>query len=308
MPRRLIAIVGATATGKTALAIELARALDGEIINADSRQVYRSMDIGTAKPTAAQRAEIRHWLLDVADPDQPFTLAAFLDLANAAMADVWSRGRQPIVVGGTGQYVRALLEGWRVPRVPPDRELRDELEGRARRDSESLHRDLRAIDPVSAEAIDVRNSRRVIRAIEVTRATGRPFSEWRKRDAPNYPAPVIGLAMDRGRLYGRIDRRVDTMIGRGLVDEVSALQAAGYGRDLPSMASIGYREICAHLAGEIALDDAVVRIKTETHRLARMQSTWFRADDARIHWLDAESPMLAVDARSAIERGRISRA
>jgi tRNA dimethylallyltransferase len=301
MPR-LVAIVGATATGKTALAVELARRLNGEVVNADSRQVYRGMDIGTAKASPAEQAVARHWLVDVVAPDEQFTLARFLDLANAALADIWSRARLPIVVGGTGQYVWALLEGWRVPRVPPDRALRAELEERARRDGvASLLDELRAIDAGALSIIDVANPRRIIRAIEVTRATGRPYSEWRRRDAPSFDARIIGLRMERPALYRRIDERVDAMLAAGLADEVRRLNAAGYGCDLPSMASIGYREVCAHLRGEMTLEQAAARIKTETHRLARMQHTWFRADDARIAWLEAGWPSL-VDRAVAVAR------
>jgi len=297
MRPRLGAIVGATATGKTALAIALARSLDGEIVNADSRQIYRGMDIGTAKPTAPEQALARHWLIDVADPDDHFTLATFLDLAQAALADIWQRGKLPIVTGGTGQYVWALLEAWRVPRVPPDRTLRAELEGRATRDGgAALVEELRRVDPVSAERIDAQNVRRIIRAIEVTRATGRPFSEWQRKDTPAFDTEIIGLRLDRDALYARIDARVDAMITAGLVDEVRQLNSAGYSCDLPAMRSIGYREICAHLRGEMTLAAATARIKTETHRLARMQHTWFRDGDERIAWLDVASPELLEQA------------
>jgi tRNA dimethylallyltransferase len=302
--RRLIAIVGATATGKTALAIALAQRRDGEIVNADSRQVYRGMDIGTAKPTPAEQAAAPHHLIDVADPDETMTLARYIDLANAALDDIWSRERQPIVAGGTGQYVWALLEGWRVPRVPPDRDLRARLEAQAERDgAESVAALLRQIDPASADAIDHRNVRRVIRAIEVTRATGRPFSAWQQRDAPVWEVVTLGLRLDRVALYARIDARVDAMLTGGLVGEVRALNAAGYGCDLPPMASIGYREVCEHLAGRLSLAEAAARIKTETHRLARMQHAWFREGDARIHWLDAASPSLVDDALAAVVDG-----
>jgi tRNA dimethylallyltransferase len=301
MPRQLVAVIGATATGKTGLGIELARALGGEIINADSRQVYRGMDIGTAKPTSAERAAVRHHLIDVADPDEPFTLATFLDRANSALEDIWSRGLLPIVVGGTGQYVWALLEGWRVPRVPPDRELRARLEAIAARDGpEALVSELVDVDPTSAFAIDARNARRMIRAIEVTLATGRPFSAWQRKVRPEFATSVIGLQMDRAALHRRIDERVDVMLASGLVDEVRQLNATGYGCVLPSMASIGYREVCAHLRGELTLAEASTRIKTESHRLARMQHTWFRPQDARIHWLGAGSPDLAHDAQALI--------
>ena len=301
MPRRVIAIVGATATGKTALALTLAQRLDGEIINADSRQIYRGMDIGTAKPTPAEQSAVPHHLIDIVDPDAEFTLARFLDLARAALDEVWSRGGQPIVVGGTGQYVWALLEGWRVPRVPPDAALRAELEALAARDgTEAVAALLEAVDPASAAAIDHNNVRRVIRAIEVTRATGRPFSEWQVKDPPPWDARCLGLTMPRAALHARIDARVDAMMAAGFVDEVRRLNAAGYVCDARAMASIGYRDICENLAGRVALDDAVARIKTETHRLARMQHTWFRDDDPRIAWLDAASTTLSEDALATL--------
>ncbi len=303
MPPRIAAIVGATATGKTDLAMMLAQAVGGEIVNADSRQVYCGMDIGTAKPTVQQRTEVRHHLIDIIDPDEPFTLAIFLDLAKAALDDIWSRGRLPILVGGTGQYVRALLEGWRVPRVPPNRELRARLEAIAARDGPAaLASELLAVDPVSAADIDVRNTRRVVRAVEVTLATGRPFSAWQKKVKPDFESSVIGLRLERAALYERIDHRVDVMLASGLVDEVRKLLAAGYGCALPSMASIGYREICAHLRNELTLAEAVARIKTETHRLVRLQHAWFRLADPRIHWLDAGSPDLVEQARALIAR------
>ncbi len=301
MPRRLLAIIGATATGKTALAIGLAQALDGEIVNADSRQVYRGMDIGTAKPSRDEQAAVPHDLIDILNPDEPYTLAQFIDLATAALEDIWSRGRQPIVVGGTGQYVWALLEGWRVPRVPPDPELRASLEQiAAEQGHDALLAELRAIDPASATTIDARNIRRVIRAIEVTRATGEPYSAWQQKAPPAFAATVLGLRTDRPELHRRIDERVDAMMASGLLEEVRKLNTAGYGCDLPSMMSIGYRQICAHLASDLTLDDAVAQMKTETHRLVRMQHTWFRPDDERIHWLDATSQRLREHALSLL--------
>ncbi len=298
MRPRVVAIVGPTASGKTALAIALAQALDGEIINADSRQIYRAMDIGTAKPTPDERRAARHWLIDVAAPDEPFTLADFLDAARAVMDDIVARGKTPIVAGGTGQYVWALIEGWRVPRVPPDLTLRAELEAIAARDgADALFAELRAVDPASADVIDARNVRRVVRAIEVTRATGRPFSEWRVRDTPAFDAKIVGLRVERAALYARIDARVDSMMAAGFVEEVRGLQVAGYGCELPSMSGIGYRQICEFLARECTLDEAVARIKTETHRLARMQHAWFGAADGRIVWVDG----LSVDVADVLD-------
>jgi tRNA dimethylallyltransferase len=293
MTRRPAAIVGATATGKTTLAVALAQAIHGEIINADSRQMYRGMDIGTAKPTPSERAAVRHWIVDCVDPDEQFTLATFLDLAHEALSDVIVRDLMPIVVGGTGQYVWALLEGWRVPRVAPNDELRAELEALAEREGPApVLEMLRDIDPASAERIDQQNVRRLIRAIEVTRETGVAFSEWQQKSPPAEPATIIGLELGRDDLYRRIDARVDAMIADGLVAEVQGLLDRGYGCDLAAMNSIGYQQICEYLRGECTLDAAVERIKTETHRLARMQHTWFRRDDARIRWLDARVPDL----------------
>jgi tRNA dimethylallyltransferase len=297
----LVAIVGATASGKTALAVDLAQRFGGEIVSADSRQVYRGMDIGTAKPGADDQQRARHWLIDAVAPDEEFGLATYLDLANAALEDIESRGVLPIIAGGTGQYVWALLEGWRVPRVAPDWKLRVELELIAARGGhEALFELLRSEDPQSATTIEPRNTRRVIRALEVTRATGRPFSAWQEKDPPDRRTCVLGLHFDREMLYGRIDERVDAMYAAGFVDEVRALLNAGYSCALRSMCSIGYREVCEHLAGRCTLADAVTRTKTETHRLARMQHTWFRHDAPRIRWLDGSAPRLADDAVAII--------
>lgn len=299
---RLLAIVGATATGKSDLAIRLAERYGGEILNADSRLVYRRMNIGTAKPPAADRARVPHHLVDVVDPDEPFSLAAYLDMAAAALASIWNRGRLPLLVGGTGQYVWALLEGWSVPRVPPDWALRAELEslaatpeGRA-----ALAAELAAADPAAARAVDLANPRRLVRALEVLRRTGRAPSEKAKRP-PAFEPLVLGLWCDRSELYRRIDARVDAMLAAGFVDEVRALIEAGYGCHLPSMLSIGYRQICAYLRGELTLKDAAARTKTETHRLARMQHNWFRRTDPRIRWLDVTFGDVFGEAAACVE-------
>ncbi|HEY7801407.1 MAG TPA: tRNA (adenosine(37)-N6)-dimethylallyltransferase MiaA [Dehalococcoidia bacterium] len=302
MSGTLIAIVGATATGKTKLAVELAQALLGEVINADSRQVYRGMDIGTAKPTAGEQASARHWLVDRVNPDEQYTLAAFLDDARAAIIDIARRGLTPIVAGGSAQYVWAMLEGWQVPRVAPNAELRGRLEALAEREgAPAVGAILQAEDPASAAVIDPNNVRRVIRAIEVTRATGRRFSDWRERTgAPADDVHVIGLRLPRDVLYARIDARVDVMLAAGLIDEVRGLNAAGYGCGLPSMSGIGYRQVCAHLRGELTLAAAAAEMKTETHRLARMQDTWFRRDDTRINWFDADGSDLCARAMEVV--------
>jgi tRNA dimethylallyltransferase len=307
--RKLIAIVGPTATGKTTLAVELASRIGGaqtgtrtsEIIGADSRQVYRHMDIGTAKPTAEERSRTRHHLIDVVDPDEPFSLGQWLELAQAALEDVWSRGRQAVptgrqalLVGGTGQYVWALLEGWRVPQVPPQPEFRQRME---RRSAAELFEEVRGIDPQAAERIGPANRRRLIRALEVHEATGRPISYWQAKEPPGFETLIIGLWLPRDELYRRIDERVDRMIAAGLIEETRRLLAMGYSRELPSMSGIGYKEACAHLAGEMTLAEAAARMKTETHRLARHQNAWFKADDPRIRWLDAGEGVLEKTER-----------
>ncbi len=300
MKQRVIAVVGATATGKTALAIEVARRLRGgfEALNADSRQVYRHMEIGTAKPTAAERAALPHRLIDIVDPDEEFSLGRWLELAKEALDEVWAQGRVPIVVGGTGQYVWALLEGWRVPRVAAQQMLRREMEARP---PEELVAELRRIDPESQDFIDPKNVRRVIRALEVYHATGKPLSHWRTKDAPRFESLVIGLRLARGELYERIDARVDAMMAAGFEDEVRGLVERGYGCDLPSMSGIGYRQLCDHLRGEMSLAEAVKRTKTGTHRLARHQNVWFKAGDERIRWTEADEGAGGAAAAIAAE-------
>ncbi len=298
--RKLIAVIGPTASGKTTLAIDLAQRLNGEIIGADSRQVYRGMDIGTAKPTREEQAAARHHLIDIVDPDEPFSLGAWVDLARKVLEDIWSRGKQPLLVGGTGQYVWALLEGWRVPRVPPQNGVRERLSALS---SETLVSELRRVDPEAERFIDSRNVRRVVRALEVHWATGKPFSYWRTKEPAGFETLIIGLRLSREELYRRIDQRVDTMVRDGLVDEVRGLLDRGYSRDLPSMSGIGYKEVCEHLAGEIDLDTAIERTKTATHRLARHQNSWFKASDGRIRWVEVGEGAL-VDAVRLVEGHR----
>ncbi len=286
--RKLVAVVGPTATGKTDLALRLGLAFDGEIVGADSRQVYRGTEVGTAKPTPEQRARVPHWLVDVADPDDEFGLARYLDLAHAALDDIWSRGRRAFLVGGTGQYVWALLEGWQVPRVEPDWALRRELEERARREgADVLHAEVADLDPDAARRLDPRNVRRLVRALEVMRRTGRPLSGSQTRRPPDFPWLALGLDLPSEELYRRIDARVDAMMEAGFVEEVRGLLAQGYRPDLPAMSGIGYGQLCRHLAGQLSLEEAVARTKNDTHRLVRHQRNWFRRDDHRIHWLAA---------------------
>jgi tRNA dimethylallyltransferase len=275
----LVVIVGPTAVGKTRLALRLAQEFDGEIISADSRQVYRGMDIGTAKPTLEERARVPHHLIDVVAPDELFTLAQYQELAYDAIADV-ARGKFPFLVGGTGQYVRAVVEGWGIPRVPPNEELRAELYRQVEIEGEeALHARLREVDPVAAERIDPRNVRRVVRALEVYLKTGQPISELQRKKPPPYRILQLGLTMERQELYRRIDERVDRMIEKGLVEEVRGLVERGYGYDLPSMSGLGYQQIGMYLRGKVSLEEAVQLIKRHTRRFVRHQYNWFRLDD-----------------------------
>jgi tRNA dimethylallyltransferase len=279
----LIVIVGPTAVGKTALAIELAQQFEGEIVSADSRQIYRGMDIGTAKPTREEQATAPHHLIDIIAPDEPYTLANYQADAYAAIDVILARGKQPLLVGGTGLYVHAVVEGLRIPHVPPNPELRAQLE---REDGLALYERLCALDPGAATRIDPRNVRRTIRALEVCLTTGEKFSELGKSEPPPYRITQIGLTLSRPELYARIDARVDRMIKQGLVAEVEGLVAKGYNWDLPSMSGLGYREMGEYLRGEMSLDEAVMNIKRHTRDFIRRQYAWFRLKDERIRWFD----------------------
>ncbi len=286
----LIVIVGPTAVGKTRLSLRLAQDFDGEIISADSRQVYRGLDVGTAKPTLEERARVPHHLIDVVAPDEAFTLAQYQELAYDAIGDVLARGKLPFLVGGTGQYVRAVVEGWGIPRVSPNEELRAELYRRAEMEGEAaLHACLREVDPAAAERIDRCNVRRVIRALEVYLDTGHPISELQRKKPPPYRILQIGLTMGRQELYRRIDERVDRMIEAGLVEEVRGLVERGYGYDLPSMSGLGYQQIGLYLRGQVSLEEAIQLIKRHTRRFVRHQYNWFRLNDENIHWFDVLS-------------------
>jgi tRNA dimethylallyltransferase len=279
----LLVIVGPTAVGKTALAIDLAQHLGGEIVSADSRQIYRGMDIGTAKPTCQEQSLAPHHLIDIVAPDEPYTLAQFQADAYAAIDDILARGKLPFLVGGTGLYVRSVVEGLRIPRVPPNVELRAQL---ARQGGRALYERLRELDPDAAARIDPRNVRRTVRALEVCLTTGRRFSELGRASPPPYRITQIGLTMNRPELYARIDARVECMMAQGLVAEVEALVRQGYGWNLPSMSGLGYREMGAYLRGEVPLDEAVMNIKRNTRDFVRRQYAWFRVKDERIQWSD----------------------
>ena len=297
-----ICIVGPTAVGKTELAVQMAQRFGGEVINADSRQVYRGMTIGTAKPSAEDLAAVPHHLIDILGPSESFGLSLFLQHASGAIRDIRGRGRLPIVCGGTGQYVWGLLEGQRVPAAPPDEEFRSALEAEAAEfGASALHQRLAVIDPARAAALDSRNLRRVIRALEIHHLTGRLPSEFLSTGGtPAGSALVLGLTMPRDVLYRRIDERVDGMMAAGFLAEVESLLEAGYPSGVGPLASPGYRELGQFLAGEMSLENAVARAKTQTHRLARRQYTWFKPADPRIHWLDATDPGFRQTAACAI--------
>lgn len=283
----LIAVVGPTAVGKSQLALYLAKVLDGEIINADSRQVYRYMDIGTAKPSRSEQSLVRHHLIDIINPDESFSLAIYQKLAIETVRAIQRQRRFPILVGGSGLYVWSVVEGWKIPPVAPNPEFRHTLEMRAKQEGiYALYQELQKADPFAATKIMPNNLRRIIRALEIYQATGSPVSQLWHKEPPPFPVLIIGLTMRREDLYRRIDSRVDNMIKQGLVEEVEDLIAKGYSLQLPSMSGIGYKQIGMFLQGVFDLPTAIQQIKYATHRFARHQYAWFHLNDVRIHWLD----------------------
>lgn len=297
----LLVLLGPTAVGKTETALHLAEQLNGEIVSADSRTFYRGLDIGTAKPTLEERARIPHHLIDIAAPDESWSLATFQEAAYAAIDAILARGKFPLLVGGTGQYVRAITEGWSIPRQEPDPRLRTALEHWAEEiGGERLHAGLALLDPGAAANIDWRNVRRTVRALEVVFCTGQRFSEQRQRGYARYRTVIVGLMRPRPGLYARIDARVEKMLAAGLVEEVRGLLARGFSPDLPSLSAIGYREIVQYLQGAYALEEAVRLIKRNTRQYVRRQANWFKADDPKIHWFEAEAVEQILDFLRAI--------
>ncbi|MGH7779714.1 MAG: tRNA (adenosine(37)-N6)-dimethylallyltransferase MiaA [Candidatus Binataceae bacterium] len=285
-------IVGPTGAGKTALALEVAGRLGAEIVNADSRQFYRGMDLGTAKPTPAERRRVAHHLIDVRAPDAPLDVASFVMLAREAIAEIAARDRRVLVVGGSGLYLRALRGGiFRGPAASP--EIRARLSREAEEGGiETLHGRLREADPAAAARIGHHDLYRIMRAIEVFELTGEPISAHQARHAFSaraYESLTVGLSLERAHLYQAIDRRFDAMIAAGLVAEVRALLAAGYAPGRPPLATIGYKQIALHLAGELTLEGAIALAKRDTRHLAKRQLTWFRAD-SELRWLDPARP------------------
>jgi tRNA dimethylallyltransferase len=285
-PRKVLVLVGPTASGKTAVSIELAQRLKGEIISADSRQLYKYLDIGTAKPTKEQLATIRHHFVDEFLPNQPFNAGEFGEKGRKAIDDVFERGRTPIVVGGSGLYVQSLIDGF-FEGPGANIEVREALERRvAAGDLPRLIEELSEVDPVSAERIDPTKPRRIIRALEVFYGTGKPLSELhqRSRIQINFTSTMFGLEWERKALYERINHRCEEMIRSGLLDEVEKLEKLGYSSSLNSLNTVGYAEVFAYRRGEISYEEMLRLVKQNSRRYAKRQMTWFRRD-SRIHWL-----------------------
>lgn len=285
---RLLVLIGPTAVGKTALSLELSRLFQCEIISGDSMQVYRSMDIGTAKLPLEERQGIRHHMIDIFDPDQAFSVAEFQDRCKILIPEIEARGKLPFIVGGTGLYVESVCYGFEFTDSGADEAYRQAQAAYAEQfGAIALHDKLKAVDPDTAQRLHPNDQRRIIRALEIYHLTGERLSEQlsgQSKESP-YELCIIGLTMDRQLLYQRIDARVDEMMGQGLVEEVKHLMDQGYSRNLVSMQGLGYKEIAAYLAGEMTLEDAVVLLKRDTRRFAKRQLSWFR-HMKDIHWID----------------------
>lgn len=298
----LVIIVGPTGVGKTDLAIELAERLDGEIISADSRLFYEGMDIGTAKPPPETRARVPHHLIDVTDPAHAWSLAVFQQAAARAIGDVHERGRLPFLVGGTGQYIHAVIHGWKPPEIAPDASLRKALDSLAlSHDPIWLHDRLAMLDPAAARTIDPRNLRRTVRALEVILSTGQRFSSLRVKGGSPYRTLTIGLVRPRLELYARIDARIEAMFADGLLEEVRGLLAKGYSPGLPAMSAIGYCESVAVIQGKMTLEEAQAHMRRLTRVFVRRQANWFKPDDPDIHWFNAGQDVVG-DIEALIRR------
>lgn len=286
----VIAILGPTAVGKTRVSISLASQFEGEIVSVDSRLIYRGMDIGTAKPTFKEREQVPHHLIDVADPGDTWNLAKFCEAALNVIHDIHSMGKVAFLVGGTGQYLKAILEGWTPPPSAESTVFREELEATAAsKGVDALHRQLQDVDPPSASRIDPRNVRRVIRALEIFHLTGMPASSQRGKKLPSFEILRMGLTLPRAELYQRIDKRIDLMIEAGWIEEVQELIGTGISPDMPSLSAIGYAQLAAHLSGEMDLESAIVEIRRLSRQFVRRQANWFKADDPKIQWFNAVS-------------------
>ena len=287
---KVLIILGPTAVGKSKLAIELANKLDGEIISADSMQVYFGMDIGTAKPSKEELEDVPHHLINIIPPDKNWSVSDFISNARSIIEDIIKKGKLPIVVGGTGLYLNALIEGYAFPIVEANKEIRGRLEGEAKvYGSPHLYEKLKNVDPDAAAKIHYNDLKRIIRALEVYELTGKPISQAQSKDVEilPYEPVIVGLNMDRKILYERIEERVDKMLKAGLVEEVKGLIKEGYDKKLSSMQAIGYKEVAEHLHGKYTYDELVNILKQNTRNFAKRQMTWFRRFK-NIHWFDVE--------------------
>jgi len=281
----LVVIIGPTAVGKTEIALELADNFEGEIVSADSRLFYRGMNIGTAKPTSQERLRVPHHLIDVAEPDETWSLALFQAEANLAIQKIYGRHHLPFLVGGTGQFVRAIIEGWKIPPAQPNTRLRTLLNHWGEQvGADELHTKLFMLDPEAANSIDPSNVRRTVRALEVILTTGKRFSEQSTSGHKFYQPLQLGLNRPRAELYQRIDDRIRKMLDAGFIDEVQRILDAGYSPELPTLSAIGYGEVVAYLQGKISLDEAIVMMKRRTREFVRRQANWFKENDPEIHW------------------------
>lgn len=302
--QKLLVIVGPTAVGKTEISIQVAKQLNGEIISADSMQIYRGMNIGTAKPDMKERAGIPHHMLDVVDPGQPFSVADFQALARQKIREIAARGQLPILAGGTGLYVRAVIDPYNFIPADTDWNLRARLGRKAKEAGlPALHKWLSEVDPIAAKRIHANDERRIIRALEVYQTTGQPLSFWEQQTEkrPLYDLIMIGLNRPRAELYARINQRVDFMLEQGLLDEAQNLLAQGLDEGFIASQAIGYKEFFAYLQGKESLADATEKLKQGTRRYAKRQLTWFRADQ-RAHWLQVGENRTAVELINEILR------
>jgi tRNA dimethylallyltransferase len=297
----LIVLIGPTAVGKTEISLQLAERLKGEIVSADSRLLYRGMDIGTAKPTIEERTRVTHHLIDIADPNEVWSLAKYQRVAYLAIDDIHNRGKIPFLVGGTGQYIRAVIEGWVIPKVKPDPRLRLALQNWAiELGPFELHKRLAVLDPEASEKVEPQNLRRIIRALEVIFHTGRLFSAQRKKIGTPYRPIILGIIRPRPELYARIDARIQTMLDSGLVEEVTGLLDSGFPPRLPAFSAIGYHQIIQYVQGDIQLDEAVMLMKKLTRQYVRRQANWFSLDSPDIHWFPA-GPNIPDEMEAVIE-------
>lgn len=283
----LFILIGPTAIGKTDLSIKLAQMMNGEIISADSMQIYKYMNIGSAKVTKDEMQGVQHHLIDCIYPDEDFTVANYKNEASSLISNINKEGKLPILAGGTGLYINSIVYDLQFTEVPPSQSIRSQLELLS---NEDLHKELKKIDNISADKLNVNDRKRVIRALEIYKSTGKTMSEYNKNfriENQDYNLVMIGLNMDRARLYDRINRRVDIMINSGLIDEVKGLLEMGYNKNLVSMQGIGYKEIVMYLEGEMSLDDSISLIKQKSRNYAKRQLTWFKRDE-RIKWMNLD--------------------